>query len=371
VRDPQSDPDAFYTPPAIATRNPGELIRSEGLVAGVPNGARAWRILYTTTNADGSPAVSSGIVVASARVPAGPRPVIAVAHGTTGIAPKCAPSLSDEPFGGGARAALEQMVAKGWVGVISDYVGLGTRGPHAYLVGESEARNVLDAVRAAHKLRELELDMRTVVWGHSQGGHGALWTGIVAPEYASEFNIIGVAAMAPATDLRGLADGIKGSTIGKVVLSYIADSWSKVYPELGLASLVTPESELTASRIGQLCFVGREALAAIAMSARLADPILRDSTFNGRVGELLRANTPTRAIAAPVFIAQGDADRLVLPTIQKRFVADRCAAGQALEYRVYAGKDHVPLVASDSPLTPELVAWTEARLAGQLPTNSC
>jgi len=45
----------------------------------------------------------------------------------------------------------------------------------------------------------------TVVWGHSQGGHAALWTGILAPTYAPEIAILGVAAVAPASDLGPLS----------------------------------------------------------------------------------------------------------------------------------------------------------------------
>src|SRR5690606_16853591 len=126
-------------------------------------------------------------------------PVIAVGHGTTGVVPRCAPSLAAEPFADGASAALERLVRDGWVGVMSDYVGLGTAGPHAYLVGPDAAHHVLDAVRAARELDGTALADDVVVWGHSQGGHAALWTGLLAPTYAPDVALRGVAAFAPAT----------------------------------------------------------------------------------------------------------------------------------------------------------------------------
>ncbi|QUB99149.1 hypothetical protein [Cellulosimicrobium cellulans] len=49
----------------------------------------------------------------------------------------------------------------------------------------------------------------------------------------------------------------------------------------------------------------------------------------------------------------------------------RCAAGQPVDYRTYEGRDHVGLVQADSPLAPDLVRWTEARLAGEPPTPTC
>jgi hypothetical protein len=133
------------------------------MTEGLPAGGQAWRVLYTTTNGDGSPAVASGTVLAPAVLPDGPLPVVAVAHGTTGVVPGCAPSLLPDPFGNGAGEALEQLVQLGWVGVTSDYVGLGTAGPHPYLVGPSEARNVLDSLRAAHAIPELDLSDTTLV----------------------------------------------------------------------------------------------------------------------------------------------------------------------------------------------------------------
>jgi alpha-beta hydrolase superfamily lysophospholipase len=284
--------------------------------------------------------------------------VRSVAHGTTGIVPGCAPSLSPAPFADGAGTALARLVVDhGWVGVISDYVGLGTAGPHAYLVGQAAARNVLDATRAAGQLGQLRLDRRTVVWGHSQGGHGAIWAGSIGPRYAPELDIVGVAALAPATDLDQLATGVKNTTFGRVVSAYLAGSWAAYYPQLDMDRLVDRRYRRTVSRIGQRCFSGRDALAAAAITSQLFGPIFTASALSGTFADLLRANSPHELVSAPLLVAQGDADPLVLPTMQRRWVAARCAAGQRLDVRSYRGLDHLSLVAADSPLTPALVAW--------------
>ena len=88
-----ASPGAFYTAPAAVPARPGVLLRSQRYTDGVPTDLRVWRILYTTTRDVGMPAVASGIVIASAHLPSGSRPVIAWAHGTTGVASACAPSL--------------------------------------------------------------------------------------------------------------------------------------------------------------------------------------------------------------------------------------------------------------------------------------
>jgi hypothetical protein len=43
-----------------------------------------------------------------------------------------------------------------------------------------------------------------VVWGRSQGGHSALWTGIIGPRYTPDIKIVGVAAIAPAANMTNI-----------------------------------------------------------------------------------------------------------------------------------------------------------------------
>lgn len=383
--DPRVTPDGFYDPPAAVPAQPGRLLRADALVRGIPDGLRAWRILYTTTDGDGHARVASGAVLA--REPAGDAaqdsaegaegaPVVAVGHGTTGVVPRCAPTLAAEPFADGASAALERMVRDGWVGVMSDYVGLGTAGPHAYLVGDDAAHDVLDSVRAARELTDHvpaapALADDVVVWGHSQGGHAALWTGILAPAYAPELQVRGIAALAPPTDLVSLADDLATTAIGKLVTAYIVASWDQVHPDLRLRAQVAPGYDGVVDRIGDLCFHGRDVLAALAVATQVSRELLPRAALDGDLGDLLRAQAPVAPVPAPVLLAQGATDPLVLPAQQRAFVADRCAAGQPLDYREYAGLDHLSLVADDSPLVDELVAWTRDRLAGAPARDTC
>ncbi|WP_232299789.1 lipase family protein [Leucobacter komagatae] len=369
---PLPQPGKFYDVPANVPAEPGRLIRSEPIKSGLPKGAEGWRILYTTTHFDGSPAVSSGTIVAPKKRTGEQLPLLSIAHGTTGVAAKCAPSLSATPLADGAGAALAQMVSDhGWAAVTSDYIGLGTAGVHPYLIGDSEARNVLDATRAAQDFAEINVGNETVVWGHSQGGQGALWTGQIAAEYAPEITVQGVAAFAPAADLFGLAEVNKSDAAGKTVSAYIASTWAELYPELDLASQLTPGSARGVAKIQDLCFNGQDALAAILHGTQVPNQIFPDRVLDGKFGTLLRAQTPTGPFPAPVLVAQGGADPLVKPDQQRAWVADRCEAGAEIDYREFPGRDHLSLVAGDSPLTPQLVAWTLDRAAGAAATPNC
>ncbi|MEB8324659.1 alpha/beta hydrolase [Dietzia kunjamensis] len=370
--DERPGPDAFYTPVEPLPDEPGILLRAEILTVGVPAEADAWRILYTTTRPDGTVTAASGTVIAPAERDADALPLLSVAHGTTGIVPRCAPSLSTTPFADGAGTALEEMVTDhGWAGVTSDYVGLGTSGMHPYLVGQAEARNVLDASRAAQQLDGLTLSTDTVVWGHSQGGHGALWTGQIAGDYAPELTLKGIAGMAPATDLFDLAEASKSQVAGKTVSAYIARSWNVIYPELDLSGHLNPGTAHGVEKVGELCFNEKDVIAALLRGSQIPEQVFPDAVLDGDLGETLRGNSPAGPWPAPVLIAQGLADPLVKPTMQQNWVEARCADGERIDYRTYPGLDHNGLVAADSPLTPQLVQWTLDRWDGAAPTPTC
>ncbi|MBC9944092.1 DUF308 domain-containing protein [Leucobacter sp. cx-328] len=355
-------PSAFYAAPTQIPAEPGTLIRSEPFETDIPAGSAGWRILYSTTSADGTATVASAIVAA----PSGVRdaPVIAWAHGTTGAATGCAPSLLSHPFEAGALLNADAMLATGWGIVATDYAGLGTQGTHGYLVGEPAGRNVLDAVRAAQQLEAADLGTQTAIWGHSQGGHAALWAGGVASRYAPELDIVGVAALAPASDLPALLSGLTQTRVGSVFGAFMITAYADTYDDVTLGAYVRPGARILVDEYAQRCLTDPGTLASIA-TALLADgTVWRGDPVHGPLLERAAENTPTKLIDAPVFIGQGGGDTLVLPAVQAQFVADRCAAGQAIEYRTYPGLDHMGVVGDDSALPGDLIAWTADRFTG-------
>src|SRR5262249_8595547 len=112
-------PDAFYDPPSDRPHQPGALLRSEPLKnVTLPARTRGWRILYTTTVDDSTPATAVATVFALTDPPEGPRPVIAWEHGTTGLLQKCMPSLVSAPTEG--IPACDRIAMAGWVVVATD-----------------------------------------------------------------------------------------------------------------------------------------------------------------------------------------------------------------------------------------------------------
>jgi acetyl esterase/lipase len=361
-------PDSFYDPPSDMSHQPGALLRSEPLKDVIlPAGIRGWRILYATTVDDSTPATAVATVFAPTDPPAGPRPVIAWEHATTGLLQKCMPSLLSTPTKG--ILWRNRIVMAGWVVVATDYSFAEKGGPHPYLIGEGEARAALDSVRAARQMSELTLDKHIVVWGYSQGGHAALWTGIVGPRYAPDLEIRGVAAIAPAANIKNIL--AMNVAMDKWSGPYIALSYSRFYPDIAFEQAVRPEALDAARQIVNLCgFIPPEAERIEALAATFDGPALATSS-NKALQARLEQNTADGLIQAPVVVAQGLSDIVVPSRAIDAYVEERCAAGQRLEYWTFAGRDHLTIVQPGTPLEELLIKWTSARFANEPQASGC
>jgi pimeloyl-ACP methyl ester carboxylesterase len=362
-------PDAFYDPPSNWLRQPGALLRVEPLKdVMLPVGMRGWRILYATSVDDDTPATAVATVFAAADPPAGPRPVIAWEHATTGLLQKCMPSLLSMATKG--IPWCNRIVMAGWIVVATDYSFAEKGGSHPYMIGEGEARAALDSVRAARQMSELTLDKRMVTWGYSQGGHAALWTGIVGPRYAPDLEILGVAAIAPAANIKNiLAINIEAD---KRFGPYLALSYSRFYPDITFEQAIRPEALAAARQIVNLCaFVPPDDPERIeALAATFHGPALATSS-NKALQARIEQNTADGPIQAPVVIAQGLSDNVVPPSATDAYVEERCAAGQRLEYWTFAGRDHLTIVQPGTPLEELLLRWTTARFANEPQASGC
>lgn len=200
----------FTGSPAAAAYAPGTVISAT--TATLPSElsplATGKRITYVTTSVTGATIMATGLVM-TPKTNKSYRTVV-WAHGTTGLADQCAPSVNQDVFWPEARAAVAALLAKGWTVAAPDYPGLGTPYPHPYLIGGSEGRSIIDSVKAARNL-DSSLTVYYAVDGHSQGGQGALFSGELASSYDGSLVLRGVVAIAPVSNVDLLAPLIPGT----------------------------------------------------------------------------------------------------------------------------------------------------------------
>lgn len=347
----------------------GALIQSEPLY-GAPDGAAAYRILYRSTGLSGEPiAVSGMVIIPNGPPPPGGRPIVAWAHPTSGVVPRCAPSLARVRFQ--TIQGLRDMVERGYVVAATDYPGLGTQGPHPYLVGISEARAVLDSVRAARLAPGAEAGRRFAVWGHSQGGQAALYTGLLAKSYAPDLKLVGVAAAAPATELAVLLKDDLGTVGGNNLTAMTLWSWQRVFGAR-MDRVVESAAIPSVDRLAGECI---ESIFDILQRRRAEKPLevafLRVKNLDDLEPwrSLLARNTPgVLPPEIPVFLSQGDADKLVRPEVTTDYMRRLCRSGSSVRMLVMPGVGH-GLLARDSARAA--VEWIADRFAGTAAPSDC
>lgn len=347
---------------------PGTIIRVWPLVGGGPDNSDAFRFLYRSTSPKGEPIpVSGAIFIPSGPVPPGGRNVIAWAHPTSGVAPECAPSLY--PDRAGLIWNLADMLRKGYVVVATDYPGLGTDGIHPYLIGESAGRAVLDSVRAAQHFRNSGASNRFAVWGHSEGGHAALFTGELAARYAPELKLVGVAAAAPATYLVELFEDDAKTEQDLIAMALL--SWTRL-ENVSPATIVEPSVMPAFNATARGCLTSIAQFQALERSEKplQAERFLKiDPTKTEPWKGIMLRNSPGRARAgAPVFIAQGTADTTVNPQVTKQFAKALCAKGERVIFVSLPGVSHI-FAARDS--APTAIKWMDDRFKGVPAPSSC
>jgi pimeloyl-ACP methyl ester carboxylesterase len=361
---------AFYrAPPSAVAGAPGTLIRQES-IDGAPLGAKTYRVLYRSTGLDNKPILVSGVVIVPpGDPPPGGRPIVAWAHPTSGIVPRCAPSLAIFLFQ--QIQGLRSFVRDGYVVAATDYPGLGTEGPHPYLVGISEARAVIDSVRVAASLPGAGGGKKFVVWGHSQGGHAALFTGIIAKAYAPELELLGVAAAAPATDLATLMNEDIDTVGGKNITAMTLWSWQRVF-DANMDKVVDRRALPAINQLAKECIEGPFD---IKMRRRTEQPLDQYFLTTKHPSDvepwhtLLAQNSPgTLPAEIPVFLAQGTDDVIIRPKVTQDYAAALCSAGSKVRMLSMPNIGHGRAAQAS---TEAMLEWTSSRFAGKAAADNC
>lgn len=367
--EPPDEPGAFYdVPRPLPEGTDGTVVRAR-VLEDPPAGARAFRLLYLTRDHSGERTALSALLLVPRRPPPeSRRNVVAFTHGTLGVARRCAISFDRTKWS--SIAGLRRLLAAGDAVVAPDFEGIGTRGAPPYLAGLPEARATLDAVRAAAAFGPAGASLRFVAWGPGTGGQAALFTAQQAPRHAPELELAGVAAAAPAGDLRRLLRSTRATTYGGVVAAYALAAWRRIY-DLPVDDIVAPAGRRALRRLAGTCVraddarPGDDAVAqARALRYTSANPWDRQPWRR-----LLERNSPGRApVAAPVLLARGREDRVVTPAATGALARRLCATGTTVELRTVRRAPHTAVARRSADA---VARWIRDRFAGRPARSSC
>jgi pimeloyl-ACP methyl ester carboxylesterase len=316
--------------------------------------ANGKRISYVTTSVTGGTITATGLVLTPKTNKK--NRVVVWGHGTTGLADQCTPSASQAVFWPEARAAIADLLNRGFTVAAPDYPGLGTPQAHPYLIGASAARSMIDSVKAARRL-DTALGLQYAVDGHSQGGQGALFAGEIAPAYDGTLVLRGVAAIAPVSNADLFAPMIPG-TPGQGYLVMGLFGLRAVDPGVNPNTLLAAPARQRTPVLQSGCLTEiLNSYAPLTASELLVGGALPASV----VTKLAHYDNPAQApSSAPILLVQGTADEAVpydltagalLPQLQ--------AYSQPVTFEAVEGANHDGAVFQ----TTDLVAdWIAARL---------
>ncbi|KAI0098633.1 hypothetical protein GGR51DRAFT_576990 [Nemania sp. FL0031] len=386
--------DDFYTLPslskrAIAALKPGALLKVQEYTDPtnftLPADTALSRILYTTTNLNGTVLPASAFVLwpFKARVPSSSRssqkglaPTVLWAHGTSGFFAPQAPSTHRALWY--ANSAPFALAQDGFAVVAPDYAGLGIATsfdgsaiPHQYFAAPAGAYDSLYALRAARAAFPGKLSEEFVAFGHSQGG-GVAW-GVAEALAKGDGKGKGEAF----ADLKG---GYRGTIAASPVTNVFTGTPELILPWLslflrGVFPSFEPADWLTPFGITRTDFL-RSIQGGISVSRALffsttGDESVYKPEYNTTwyVDAFARlVNLGSKPFAGPLLVMHGSSDPVVNIDITTQAVQETCAYLKQtglkadLEYLVVNGTGHVPTLDAARPVW---LQWIRDRFDGK------
>ena len=342
----------FYdTPHPLPAGKPGELIRSESFEEyELPPEASAVRILYHSRSASGEDVATSGVVLipSEEKPPAGGWPVLAWAHGATGVTRQCAPSLMRNV---GHGPFLSMYVNLGYAVVATDYAGLGTNFRNAFLDAPSNATDVIGSVSAA-RAAVPQLGARWMVIGEGEGS-------LAAVAVAEKQNQIRDAGYLGSIAISGLADAkelFAHSTQAPAssMFTFLAYGIKTVYPQFQVTDMLTEKALALYQQVGQNC--GETAI--VGQAAEALKPGWENNEF---VKQYFARNTlgQTQARGA-ILVISADAARTV--PVAAPVIARMCKQGDRVQWERYPNLEPGRVIGDSAR---DQITWIEARFAGR------
>lgn len=375
---------AFYTWTKTVPHRPGTLLRKESMSAQpYPHAASVERILYTSTDGVDSrtPVVVSGLLLLpQGQMPKGGWPIMTWGHPTVGVADVCAPSWA------GYRPAddlmMDTWLAAGFAVVATDYQGLGTDGPHPYLLFRPEGYGVLDAARAALKAYPSQLANKVIPAGFSQGSGAALGAGWLAPTYAPDLKVLGVVAtgLVVETKTPGKAPQVEapaftgddGAIEAAFQMLFLIGTAPALDKQFDPNAMLLKAGEPLLKTAQTACF-GDVIGAAMANKLNYRDQPGTTNIYAASYADTIHkieAASPfdNAHFTMPVLTLTGLADEPAPTSRQYNFISAMCYAGSNVEWHYYPGQTHYSTVNAS---LPEALAFAHKLVTGAPVAGNC
>jgi pimeloyl-ACP methyl ester carboxylesterase len=337
-----------------------------------------YRIIYRSTDVDGSPADITAQLFVPVFEQETERPLYVFGSGTTGIADQCAPSIEDPAVRvlGHYRGYTMSFAGLGYISIIPDYLGFNDPArPQRYFSKAAEAHVMLDAVRAVRNFSEQTGNgavpsEKVFLSGYSQGGHAAFAAADLRDEYAPEIRITGVIGYGSTPNVTTLLKE------GPRYAPHVLYSYSRIYDDIDPAKYLKEEWAVSlAEDVAVMCvtefqrYYPRDAreLYRPEFHRALYHGNLEDE-FPGLYRRLEENKSGLSGHGIPSLIIQGARDTIITTPSQTDFAEELCGTGSPVKYVVLEGVYHKYTRAAGFQAA---VLWMNRLVRGKKPESDC
>ncbi|NNH69515.1 lipase [Nocardia uniformis] len=362
---PVAEADGFYAPPGnLADFAPGDVINHRLVPTHGFPGATVWQLAYRSTNSGGAPITA----VTTLLLPpgGGARPLVSYQPFVNSLGLQCAPSHSLINGSLQEAPALNLLLARGWAVAIPDHLGPTS----AYGAARMGGQVTLDGIRAVKRFGPAGLGASPVgLAGYSGGAMSTGFAAALAPAYAPELPLVGVAVGGVPVNPGKLALQVGNAPHPLFGLGFaVAVGLEREYPnEMAMDRALSPAGFALRSQIANACT--SEIISAGA---------------NHSIGEMFRPGMEVDATIVrtmhensleiypgvprvPVYQWHGGNDQVPLD-LALGTAGRYCAAGTPVLFDVIPGTDHGTAIVAGAP---RAFGYLADRFAGSPAPSNC
>jgi Secretory lipase len=377
---PSSDP--FYTysgSEPLSEIAPGTVLKSRSIqvvIGGAPTANTAEQVLYRTTGELGQPTVTVATII-NPLVPSVSTKLISYQTFYDALGSECDPSYTLQ--GGNSSyqdaqadaALMQSYLQAGYTVVTSDYEGENLD----WAASQESGYNTLDGIRAAENQLGISRSTPVGMVGYSGGSIATEWASELAPAYAPELNIVGVAEGGIPVDYAHNLNYINGDTDGWAgVIPAVLVGVSRAF-ELDLSTYLSSYGEQVISQVSDECinnFAGSyNGLTIQQLLKPQYQNFLATPTFASIINDTIMGSAPGHP-NEPLFMAVGNSDGtgdgVMVAADVEALAHEYCEQGVPVTFSEYSGLDHEEAAA---PFESSALTFLEERFAGGPAPNGC
>jgi hypothetical protein len=377
---PTSDPFYSYSGARpLAQIAPGTVLKERSVqlvVGGAQSAFSAEQVLYRTTGELGQPTATVATIIKPLAA-TGATKLVSYQTFYDALGSQCDPSYTlqgGNPSYSDAQvdaSLMQSYLNAGDTVVTSDYEGEGLD----WAAGQESGYNTLDGIRAAENALGAASSTAVGMVGYSGGSIATEWASELAPQYAPELHIIGVAEGGIPVDFAHNLNYVNGDTDGWAgVIPAVLVGTSRAFG-INLSPYLSAYGEQVTRQVADECindFAGSyNGLTIQQLLKPQYQDFLKNPTFASMINKVTMGTSSTHP-AQPLLMAVGNSDGtgdgVMVAADVEALAHEYCAEGVPVTFHEYTSLDHEETIA---PFESTALSFLEGRFAGSPAVSGC